>query len=97
MLVGGRYSKVLVRVWDDPRVKTLTPIEPSGQGLWIKLLVNKYRINIPGVIRVGEGGAGELREGALGQLAPGAQLQRQPLGRSEGFLGGGGRRLAAAE
>ena len=49
----ARYAKVDVRIWDDDKVKALTPIPPCGQGLWIRLLVSRHRSAVPGLLCVG--------------------------------------------
>ena len=55
----GRYAKVDVRIWDDDKVKALTPIQPCGQGLWIRLLVSRHRSAVPGLLCVGEAALAE--------------------------------------
>lgn len=53
------YAKVDVRIWDDKKVKGLTPIPPCGQGLWIRLLVSRHRSPVPGLLCVGEAALAE--------------------------------------
>ena len=55
----SRYAKVDVRIWDDERVKSMTPIPPCGQGLWIRLLVSRHRSSVPGLLCVGEAALSE--------------------------------------
>ena len=55
----ARYAKVDVRVWDDERVRAMTPIPPCGQGLWIRLLVSRHRSAIPGLLCIGEAALAE--------------------------------------
>lgn len=55
----ARYAKVDVRIWDDERVRRLSAIQPSGQGLWIRLLVSRHRTSIPGLLCVGEAALAE--------------------------------------
>lgn len=55
----ANYAKVDVRIWNDRKVKSLSPIQPCGQGLWIHLLVSEHRTSLPGVLRVGESALAE--------------------------------------
>jgi hypothetical protein len=55
----ARYAKVDVRIWDDDKVKAMTPIPPCGQGLWIRLLVSRHRSSVPGLLCVGEAALAE--------------------------------------
>ena len=55
----ARYRKVDVRLWIDERVRHLTPLAPSGLGLWFYLLTNPSTTNIPGLYRAGEGALAE--------------------------------------
>lgn len=55
----ARYAKVDVRVWDDEKVREMSPIPPCGQGLWIHLLVSRHRSSIPGLLCVGEAALAE--------------------------------------
>ena len=55
----ARYAKVDVRIWDDDKVKAMTPIPHCGQGLWIRLLVSRHRSPVPGLLCVGEAALAE--------------------------------------
>ena len=55
----ARYAKVDVRIWDDEKVSSMTPIPPCGQGLWVRLLVSRHRSAIPGLLCVGEAALAE--------------------------------------
>lgn len=55
----ARYAKTDVRIWDDEKVKAMTPIPPCGQGLWIRLLVSRHRSAVPGILCVGEAALAE--------------------------------------
>jgi hypothetical protein len=55
----ARYAKTDVRIWDDERVKAMTPIPPCGQGLWIRLLISRHRSAVPGLLCVGEAALAE--------------------------------------
>jgi hypothetical protein len=57
--VVGRFAKVDVRVWTDEKVREMTPIPPCGQGLWMHLLVSRFRSSIPGLLCVGEAALAE--------------------------------------
>lgn len=46
----ARYRKVEVKTWKDAKFRTLTPIPPCGQGLWLWLLTGPHTTNIPGVL-----------------------------------------------
>lgn len=53
------YAKVDVRIWNDKKVRKLTPIPPCGQGVWIRLLTSEHRTTLPGVLCVGEAALAE--------------------------------------
>jgi hypothetical protein len=55
----ARYRKVDVRVWGDEKFRRLTPMAPSGQGLWLYLITNPNTSNIPGLYRAGEAALAE--------------------------------------
>lgn len=55
----ARYAKTDVRIWGDEKVREMTPIPPCGQGLWIRLLVSKFRSCVPGLICAGEAALAE--------------------------------------
>lgn len=44
-----RYSKVSMELWGDDKFTALTPLRPSGQALWLYLLLSPYRCIIPGL------------------------------------------------
>src|SRR3990167_1821015 len=48
-----RYRKIDPRVWIDARFRGLTPMVPSGQGLWLYLLTCPMGTSLPGVIVAG--------------------------------------------
>lgn len=50
----GRYSRVYSRMWSDRGFRALTPLQPSGQALWLYLLSTPHRRSVPGVIVAGE-------------------------------------------
>jgi hypothetical protein len=50
----ARYRKIDVRLWVDEKFKSLSPLQPSGQALWIYLLTNPNTSNVPGLYRAGE-------------------------------------------
>jgi len=46
----SNYGKVDVKVWGDAKFRRLSPLQPSGQALWLYLLAPRERGKIPGVI-----------------------------------------------
>ena len=57
--VMGRFRKVEVKIWGDARFRELTPIAPSGQSLWLYLLLGPHTGVIPGLYRLGRAGLAE--------------------------------------
>lgn len=55
----GRYRRVQVRTWGDEKFGKLTPLLPSGQALWLYLLVGPHPGSIPGLFRAGRAGMSE--------------------------------------
>ena len=55
----GRYRKVEVSTWTDEKFVTLSPMPPSGQGLWIYLLTGPHTSVIPGLCRAGRASLAE--------------------------------------
>jgi hypothetical protein len=51
----ARYCKVEIRMWGDEKFASLSPLKPSGQALWLALLIGPWPRFIPGVIPVGLG------------------------------------------
>lgn len=49
----SRYRKIEVRTWADERFRSLSPMPPSGQGLWFFLLTGPHTGPIPGLFRAG--------------------------------------------
>lgn len=54
-----RYRNVDVCTWDDEKVRELSPMPPSGLGLWLFLLTNRFTTNIPGLFSAGEAAMAE--------------------------------------
>lgn len=48
-----RYRKIDVRLWGDEKFRSLTPLQPSGQALFLYLLTNPNTTVIPGLYRAG--------------------------------------------
>lgn len=48
-----RYRTIDVRMWGDTKFRSLTPLLPSGQALFLYLLTNPNTTNIPGLYRAG--------------------------------------------
>lgn len=55
----SRYRKIEVRTWADERFRRLSPIQPSGQGLWFFLLTGPHTGPIPGLFRAGRAAIAE--------------------------------------
>ncbi|MBP0714843.1 hypothetical protein ABXK61_16175 [Burkholderia sola] len=55
----SRYRVIEVRMWADQKFCALSPIPPSGQGLWVYLLTGPHTGPIPGVFRAGRAGLAE--------------------------------------
>jgi hypothetical protein len=55
----ARYRKVDTRMWGDAKFKSLSPLTPCGQGLWLYLLTGPETSVIPGLFRAGEAGLSE--------------------------------------
>ena len=48
-----RYRTIDVRMWGDQKFRSLTPLKPSGQALFIYILTNPNTTSIPGLYRAG--------------------------------------------
>ncbi|MDQ8040107.1 MAG: hypothetical protein REH83_06845, partial [Rickettsiella sp.] len=48
-----RYRMLDVRIWCDQKFRSLSPLKPSGQALFIYLLTNPNTTSIPGLYRAG--------------------------------------------
>src|SRR4051812_15835772 len=55
----SRYRKIDVRLWGDAWFRSLSPMPPSGQGLWLYLLTATETCMIPGLFRAGEAALAE--------------------------------------
>ncbi len=55
----GIYRRVSVRLWADEKVGRLTPLQPSGQALWLYLLTGPHTGPIPGVFVTGRAAIAE--------------------------------------
>ena len=58
--VSSPYRKVSASIWADEKVRRLTPIQPSGQALFVMLLTGPQTTNIPGVQPVGRAAFAEM-------------------------------------
>ncbi len=54
-----RYRMLDVRIWCDKKFRSLTPLKPSGQALFLYLLSNPHTTSIPGLYRAGAGAMAE--------------------------------------
>jgi len=55
----GIYRKIEISMWGDERFRSLTPIHPSGQALWIYLLTGPHSTTIPGLFKAGRASMAE--------------------------------------
>ncbi|HRH72972.1 MAG TPA: hypothetical protein PLM62_07755 [Zoogloea sp.] len=55
----SRYRKIEVRTWSDEKFRALSPVQPSGQGLWFFLLTGPHTGPIPGLFRAGRAAMAE--------------------------------------
>jgi hypothetical protein len=53
------YGRVDIRIWGDRRFRSLSPLPPCGQGLFLYLLAPRERCRIPGVIVAGRAALAE--------------------------------------
>jgi hypothetical protein len=56
---ASRYRKVEVRTWGDEKFRALSPIQPSGQALWLFLITGPHTGPIPGLFRAGRAAMAE--------------------------------------
>lgn len=49
----ARYRKVEVRTWADDKFMALSPMPPSGRGLWLFLMTGPHTSQVPGLFRAG--------------------------------------------
>lgn len=54
-----RYRKVALKMWADEKFSALSALPPSGQSLWLFLLVYPAQDGIPGVYRAGRASMAE--------------------------------------
>lgn len=55
----SRFRKIEARMWSDDRFRALSPMQPSGQGLWVFLLTGPHTGPVPGLFRAGRAGMAE--------------------------------------
>lgn len=48
-----RYRNIDVRIWGDEKFRSLSPLQPNAQGLFLYLLTNPHITTIPGLYRSG--------------------------------------------
>jgi hypothetical protein len=58
-MAENRYRKIEVRTWGDEKFRTLSPMPPSAQGLWLFLLTGPHTGPIPGLFRAGRAALAE--------------------------------------
>jgi len=57
--VATYFRKIDIKMWTDARFRRLSPLPPSGQGLWIYLIAGRETTNLPGLIVAGEAALAE--------------------------------------
>lgn len=50
----ARYRKLDLRTWSDQKFRELTQLKPSGQALWLYLILGPCTTNIPGLFEASE-------------------------------------------
>ncbi len=55
----ARYRKLEARVWADAKFRGLSPQQPSGQTLWLYLLLGPQTESVPGLFSAGEAALAE--------------------------------------
>lgn len=55
----SRYRKVEVQTWGDKKFQALSPMPPSGQGLWLYLLTGPRTSLLPGLLAAGRAAMAE--------------------------------------
>lgn len=58
----ARYRKVEVKTWVDNKFRQLSPMPPSGRGLWLFLMTGPFTGPIPGLFRAGRAAMAEELE-----------------------------------
>lgn len=58
----ARYRKVEVKTWVDNKFRQLSPMPPSGRGLWLFLMTGPFTGPIPGLFRAGRAAMSEELE-----------------------------------
>ena len=53
------YRKVKITMWDDPKFRALSPLQPGGQSLFIYLLTGPFTGIIPGLFKAGRAALAE--------------------------------------
>ncbi|MFC0225648.1 DnaT-like ssDNA-binding domain-containing protein [Serratia aquatilis] len=53
------YRKVKITMWDDQKFRALSPLQPSGQALFIYLLTSPFTNIIPGLFKAGRAAMAE--------------------------------------
>jgi hypothetical protein len=55
----SRYRKIEVKTWGDEKFRRLSPMPPSGQGLWLFLMTGPHTSAIPGLFKAGRAALAE--------------------------------------
>lgn len=76
----GIYRKIEIAMWGDQKFCALTPMQPSGQALWIYLLTGPHTNSIPGLFKAGPASIAEELGWSGEQFAiPFGELLREGL------------------
>jgi hypothetical protein len=80
----ARFRKIECAMWVDQRFARLSPMLPSGQGLWIFLLTNPDTGLIPGLYRAGRAGLAEALGWDIADFDSAfAELEREGMARAD--------------
>lgn len=80
----ARFRKIECAMWVDQRFSRLSPMPPSGQGLWIFLLTNPDTGMIPGLYRAGRAGLAEALDWPIEAFDQAfAELEREGMARAD--------------
>lgn len=60
--IQSPFRKVSIGTWADRKVMSLSPMAPSGQALFVMLMIGPQTTNIPGVQPIGRMGFAEMLE-----------------------------------
>jgi hypothetical protein len=80
----SRYRKIEVRTWSDDNFRSLSALQPCGQGLWFYLLTGPQTGPIPGLYRAGRAQMAEELDWSLDAFyAAFAELEERGMARAD--------------